>query len=73
MIEPRHATVTTAWIILNLTPLIAIILVGILYSPLWGFILFASYVLLFVPYGFFVAMPIMVKLFRKPASVHKRE
>src|SRR5262249_39998557 len=30
------------------------------------------YLLCIVPYGFFVAMPLMVRLFQHPASLHRR-
>lgn len=73
MAEPRHSTVTVAWVTLNLIPLIAIGLAGFaLGSWVWGLLLLVLYGFFFVPYGFFIAMPIMVKLFRHPASVHRR-
>jgi hypothetical protein len=73
MAEPRHSAVTVAWVTLNLIPLIAIGLAGLaLGSWVWGLLLLVLYGFLFVPYGFFIAMPIMVKLFRHPASLHRR-
>jgi hypothetical protein len=75
MLPARHSFVTVAWITLNLLPLCALFLLwSALWSWSWGLLvlLFVLYLLLFVPYGFFVAMPLMVKLFRPPSSTHKQ-
>jgi hypothetical protein len=40
---------------------------------LWRFALILLYLVIVVPYGFFVAMPIMVKIFRKPASTRLKQ
>ena len=68
----RHSDVITlTWIALNLLPLILILLLSLfLQSWVWGFSLVALYILCFVPYGFFVSLPLMVKIFHKPSSIH---
>ncbi|MBI3303963.1 MAG: hypothetical protein HYZ72_18000 [Deltaproteobacteria bacterium] len=73
MVQPRHSVVTAAWVTLNLLPLIAIVLIWLVFdSWRWGLVLLLLYPLCFVPYGFFIAMPFMVKLFRPPSTVYKR-
>ena len=73
-ILPSHSTcVTAAWITLTLLPILAAALVWlVLGSWFWGLLLVILYPLYFAPYGFFVAMPLMVWLFRQPASPHQR-
>jgi hypothetical protein len=72
MIPSRHSFVTAAWIVLNIFPLLVIALVWLTFENwVWGLLLLILYPLCFVPYGFFVAMPLMVKLFRKPASPYR--
>ena len=72
MILP-HTMVTTAWIILNLFPLVLGALVWLVFGSIfWSLVLVVLYPVYFVPYGFFFAMPLMVKLFRQPASPHRR-
>jgi len=63
------ASVTAVWAGLNLALIFAVLVLGfVLQSWLWRFALLLLYLVIVVPYGFFVAMPIMVKIFRKPAS-----
>lgn len=73
MLLSHHTIVTTTWILLSLLPLFGAALVWLLFeSPFWGFLLAILYPLYFIPYGFFVSMPLMVLIFRKPASLHRR-
>ena len=68
-----HSVITAAWFTLNLLPLVVAALVWlVLGSWFWGLLLIALYPLYFVLYGFFVSLPLMVKLFRQPASLHRR-
>lgn len=67
--EPRHATVTAVWVVLNAVPLVVFLLIGLAcQSWLVGLCLLILYLLLLVPYGIFVSLPLMVKIFRRPAS-----
>ncbi len=69
----HHTIVTAAWITLNLPPLLVAVWIWlVLGSWGWGLLLVILYPLYVVPYGFFIAMPLMVWLFRKPASLHQR-
>ncbi len=73
LLPSHHTFVTAAWTTLNLLPLLVAALVWLVFgSWLWGLLLVILYPLYFVPYGFFVAMPLMVRLFRQPASLHKQ-
>lgn len=69
----HSSTITAAWIGLNFLPLFAVvILCFILQSWLWSITLILLYLVIFVPYGFFVSLPLMTKIFRRPASLHSR-
>jgi hypothetical protein len=73
LMQPRHTTVTAVWIILNVLPLLGIGLVSVAFeSWMLGLFLLILYLLLFIPYGLFVSLPMMVKIFRRPASPHRR-
>ncbi len=73
LMQPRHTTVTAVWIALNVLPLLGIALVSLAFASwILGLCLLVLYVLLFIPYGMFVSLPMMVKIFRKPASPHRR-
>jgi hypothetical protein len=72
MTQPRHSTVTAVWVTLYLLPVVAIALVWLLWGHFWGLVSLVLYLLLLVPYGFFVSMPVMIKLFREPTSLRKR-
>ena len=65
--------ITAAWVLLNLLPLlIAAFLWLVLGYGRLGLVLGLLYPVYFVPYGFFVSLPLMVRLFRHPASRHRR-
>lgn len=68
--EPRHSTVTAVWVLLNALPLVVLLLIS-LASKSWlvGLCLLVLYPLLLVPYGILVSLPLMVKIFRRPASL----
>jgi hypothetical protein len=69
----HSATITATWIGLNFLPLfVVVILCFILQSWLWSVALILLYLVIFVPYGFFVSLPLMAKIFRRPASLHSR-
>ena len=72
MLPDNHALITVAWILLNVLPLVAIAVLWSFLDALLGIPLLILYLIGVVPYGFFVALPVMVKLFRKPASLHRR-
>ena len=73
LLPSRPTFVTAAWMTLNLVPLLAAALVWLVFgSWFWGLLLVILYPLYFVLYGFFIAMPLMVRLFRQPASLHKQ-
>ena len=73
MVSLPSWVVTTAWLSLNLLPLfIAALLWLVLGYGRMGLLLAVFYPVYFVPYGFFVALPVMVWLFRDPASLHRR-
>jgi hypothetical protein len=65
--------ITATWLVLNLLPLLLAALVWCVLGY-WrvGLILVFLYPLYFVPYGFFVSLPVMVCLFRHPASLPGR-
>jgi hypothetical protein len=72
--EHTSGSVTAVWTGLNLALIFAVlVLCFVLQSWLWRFALLLLYLVIVVPYGFFVAMPIMVKIFRKPASTHLKQ
>jgi hypothetical protein len=74
MDTPRPGTITVAWVTVSLLPLIVVVLAAFALES-WSLrvLLIVGYLLCAIPYGFFVAMPIMVWLFRKPASTHRRQ
>jgi hypothetical protein len=73
MVSPRSSVITATWAFLNLLPLLLAALVWFVVGN-WVVRLFIMilYSLCIVPYGFFVAMPLMVRLFQHPASLHRR-
>lgn len=72
MLPDHHGLITAVWVLLLLLPLALVIPVWTFFGALWGIPLLILYVIGIVPYGFFVSLPAMVKLFHKPASVHRR-
>jgi len=73
MALPRSFVITATWLVLNLLPLLLAALVWfVLGYRRVGLLLVFLYPLYFVPYGFFVSLPVMVRLFRHPASLHGR-
>jgi uncharacterized membrane protein len=73
MSESSSSSVTRAWVGLHLVLIVVILILGFLaHSWLARFALLVLYLVLVLPYGFFVVMPIMVKIFRKPASTHSK-
>jgi hypothetical protein len=73
MLSSHHGLITALWVALNLLPLLIGAVVWFVFDNwLWGLLLIVFYPLYFVPYGFFIAMPLMVWFFRKPASIHRR-
>ncbi len=72
MLPDRHGLITIVWILLNVAPLALVIAAWSLFGALWGIPLLILYLVGLVPYGFFFSIPTMVKLFHKPASLHKR-
>jgi uncharacterized membrane protein len=74
MEESSSSAVTTAWVGLHLVLIVVVlILCFVVQSWLWRFALLFLYLTIVIPYGFFVVMPIMVKIFRKPASTHSKQ
>ncbi|MGH7961367.1 MAG: hypothetical protein ACRERD_06015 [Candidatus Binatia bacterium] len=73
MLLSQHTLITAAWITLSLLPLLVAALIWFLCENWWGLLLVALYPLYFIPYGFFVSMPLMGWLFRKPASQHRKK
>lgn len=72
MQSPHPVTITTTWLVLNLLPLlIAVVTWLVLGSWFWSLLLVMLYPIYVVPYGFFVSLPLMVRLFRQPASLHR--
>jgi len=70
----RHSSVVTAtWASLNLLPLLVAAFVWLVLGN-WvvGLLLVLLYPLYVVFYGFFVSLPLMVRLFRHPASLYRR-
>jgi hypothetical protein len=73
MAAPHSLIITASWVSLNLLPLlIAALLWLVLEYWLVGLLVAALYPLYFVPYGFFVSLPLMVRLFRHSASLYRR-
>jgi hypothetical protein len=73
MISPRSSTTTAVWITINLLPLLVAALVWFVFgSWLLGLLLIVLYPLYILPYGFFVSLPLMIRLFRPPASVYRQ-
>jgi hypothetical protein len=73
MASPRSSLITAIWVSLNLFPLLIAALVWlVLGNWLVGLLLAILYPLYVVPYGFFISMPLMVRLFQSPASLHRR-
>jgi len=71
--SPRPAVITAIWTSVNLLPLLlAAFLWLVLGHWLAGLLLVILYPLYIVFYGFFVALPVMVRLFRLPANMHQR-
>jgi len=71
--SPPSWVITTTWLTLNLFPLFFAAFVWLMLGyRLVGLLLLVLYPVYFVPFGVFVALPLMVKLFRDPASRHQR-
>ena len=73
MVSPRSSVITAAWVSLNLLPLLLAAFIWLVLGH-WivGLLLVILYPLYFVPYGFFVSLPLMVRLFQPTASLHRR-
>jgi len=73
MKSPRSVLLTATWVSLNLLPLLIAALIWlVLGNWMVGLLLMILYPLYVVFYGFFVSLPMMVRLFRHPASLHRR-
>ena len=72
MLPDNHALATVVWISLHVFPLVGVALIWFLFGAVWGIVSLVLYLIGLVPYGFFVSLPAMVKLFHKPASLHRR-
>jgi hypothetical protein len=73
MISSRPSVVTAAWIAFNSLPLLLAALVWlVLGNWLVGLLLVIFYPVYIVLYGFFVSLPLMVRLFRHPPSLYRR-
>ena len=73
MTSPRSSVVTAAWLSFNLIPLLVAAFVWlVLGNWMIALLLVLLYPLYIVIYGFFVALPLMVQLFRHAASLHRR-
>jgi len=73
MASPPSWVVTATWAALNLLPLfIAAFVWLILEYGRVGLVLAVLYPVYFIPYGFFVALPLMVRIFRHAASRYQR-
>lgn len=72
MLPDNHALATIVWISLHVLPLGLVALIWFLFGAVWGIVSLIVYLIALVPYGFFVSLPAMVKLFHKPASLHRR-
>jgi hypothetical protein len=72
MLPDHHGLITVVWVLLHVLPLVVVAAVWSLLGAVWGILLLVLYVVGIVPYGFFVSLPAMVKLFHRPASIHRR-
>jgi hypothetical protein len=73
MLSSYSSVITVAWISLQLLPLLIAALVWlVLGNWLVGLLLAILYPVYVVPYGFFISMPLMVRLFQHPASLYRR-
>jgi hypothetical protein len=73
MESPRSSVITAIWLSINLLPLLLAAFVGLVWGHwLVGLLLVILYPLYIVFYGFFVSLPVMVRLFRLPANSHQR-
>jgi hypothetical protein len=73
LISRRSGIVTATWFSLNLFPvLIAAVVWLVLGKWGWALALLLLYPLYIIPYGFFVSLPMMVKLFRPAPNPRKR-
>lgn len=72
MLSDNHALISIVWVSLHVLPLVVVALIWFLFGAVWGIVSLVLYLIGLVPYGFFVSLPAMVKLFRKPASLHRR-
>jgi len=73
MASPRSSVITATWALLNLLPLLLAVLTWFVVGN-WvvRLLIMILYPFCIVPYGFFVAMPLMVRVFQHPASLHRR-
>ncbi len=72
MLPDNHALVTTIWLILLALPLGLVAIIWSFFGTFWGIAALLLYAVGIIPYGFFISIPIMLKLFHKPASLHRR-
>jgi len=73
MKSSRPALITAIWVSLNLLPLLIAALIWlVLGNWMVGLLLVILYPLYVVFYGFFVSLPMMVRLFQHPASLYRR-
>ncbi|MGE4095692.1 MAG: hypothetical protein AB7G75_33165 [Candidatus Binatia bacterium] len=72
-LKQHSGLITTVWVLLNFLPLFIVVgLCLVIQSWAWSAFFVLLYLLIIVPYGFFVSLPMMVKIFHKPASLHRR-
>lgn len=72
MLPDNHALVTTVWMLLHALPLLFVAAIWLLFGTWWGVASLVLYVVGIIPYGFFISLPMMGKLFHKPASLYRR-
>jgi hypothetical protein len=72
MLLYHHGLVTAVWTALHVAPLFLVAFIWFFFGAVWGLVSLVLYLMGLVPYGFFISLPAMVKLFRKPASLHRR-
>ena len=73
MTSARSSVITATWVSLNLLPLVIAAFIGLVLGKwLVGLLLVILYPVYVVFYGFFVSLPVMVRLFRDAASLHRR-
>src|SRR5690348_2955214 len=73
VMRQNSTLITTTWIGLNLLPLILTVVLCLLsQSWRWSLLFIVLYVAAIVPYGFFVGLPIMVKLFDHAPNPQER-